>query len=158
MNHHIDLQIACNDPLQVAEEKLTTWALSALQHQLKPTELTLRIVTIDEITHLNKTYRKIDKATNVLAFPAKLPAHIDIDHHFLGDVIICSSVLEQEAKEQNKPIEAHYAHIIIHGILHLLGHDHIEKKDTEQMQTLEIQLLAQSGFENPYQNEDKNGD
>lgn len=158
MNHHIDLQIACDDPLLITEANITAWALSALQHQLKPTELTIRMVTTDEITHLNKTYRKMDKPTNVLAFPANLPAHIEIDHTFLGDVIICPSVLEKEAKEQNKPLEAHYAHIIIHGILHLLGYDHIEENDTLQMQTLEIQLLANLGFENPYQNEDENGD
>ncbi|KTC69294.1 metal-dependent hydrolase [Legionella birminghamensis] len=154
MNYHIDLQVACENPLPFPEEKLINWAQSALLAHKDSAELTLRFVDSDEIRTLNQNYRKKDKPTNVLAFPSVIPPHIELDFPFLGDVIICPSVLAEESREQEKSLESHWAHIIIHGVLHLLGYDHIEAEDEKRMQQEEIQLLEQFGFSNPYNEED----
>lgn len=156
MNHSVDIQIACECPLPVSESQMSEWVTLALSEQSKPAELTLRLVSAEEITDLNKTYRKQDKPTNVLAFPGNVPEHIELDYCFLGDVIVCPAVLASESVEHQKTQEAHWAHIIIHGVLHLLGHDHLEEQDTARMQELEIRLLSKLGFANPYDLEDKN--
>ena len=95
-------------------------------------------------------YRKQNKATNVLAFPATYPENVELEYPLLGDVIICPAVLKQESKTLKQPLIAHWAHIVIHGILHLLGYDHIDEEDATVMQAIEIQLLADLGFDNPY--------
>lgn len=151
MNHQIDLQIACPDPLPVSEGCLIDWVNMALHDHEKPVELTLRLVAVDEIRDLNKTYRQQDKSTNVLAFPSQLPEVIELDYPFLGDVIVCPAVLQRESVEQQTPLDAHWAHIVIHGVLHLLGYNHIEEEDAKIMQSLESQMLATLGFANPYQ-------
>jgi probable rRNA maturation factor len=108
----------------------------------------------NDITQLNHLYRKQNKATNVLAFPANLPDEIALDYPLLGDVIICPEILLEESLSLQKPLIAHWALIVIHGVLHLLGYDHIEEEDARVMQALEITLLAQLGFDNPYHTED----
>ena len=115
---------------------------------MKEAELTIRLVNEAEITELNHTYRNNNKATNVLSFPADLPEHIDIP--LLGDMIICPSVVKREATEQHKALSSHWAHMVIHGTLHLLGYDHINEREAEEMENLEIQLLAGLGIDNPY--------
>lgn len=152
----IDIQIACQDVLPVDNTCLEAWIKLTLDEHQKEAELTLRLVDAEEITFLNKTWRKHDKATNVLAFPGTIPDTIELDYPFLGDIIICPSVLEQEALAQNTPLNAHWAHIVIHGVLHLLGYDHIEESDANIMQAMEINLLAKLDFANPYQHEDNN--
>ncbi|HVT62546.1 MAG TPA: rRNA maturation RNase YbeY, partial [Legionellaceae bacterium] len=117
-------------------------------------EITIRLVDPEEITYLNHTYRKKNKPTNVLAFPMNLPDNIHLDCPLLGDVIICPNVLEEESKNEHKTLSAHWAHIVIHGILHLLGFDHIDSKDAHIMEQREIELLAHFGFDNPYLEED----
>jgi probable rRNA maturation factor len=154
MKDNIDIQICCKATIPVSHETLTLWALTALSPEHEHDELTLRLVDPSEITDLNRLYRKQDKSTNVLAFPSTLPDEIKQLHPFLGDVVICPSVLEEESLLQNTPLQAHWAHIVIHGILHLLGHDHIEDKDTAVMQSLETKLLNTLGFDNPYKIED----
>lgn len=154
MSYYIDIQHACDDTPPVSDELLSQWAQLPLTQLGDSAELTLRLVTTDEIKTLNRLYRKMDKTTNVLAFPANLPKDISLTYPLLGDVIICPSVLLQESLEQNKPIDAHWAHIIIHGVLHLMGHDHLEDEDTATMQALEIKFLAELNFENPYQEDD----
>jgi len=153
MNHVIDLQIACDKPLPVSEDQLIAWVNCALNEHQQERELTLRLVESAEISALNHTYRQKEGPTNVLAFPSDLPEHIDLDCSFLGDVIVCPEVLEKEAQEQERPLDAHWAHIVIHGVLHLLGYDHYEDADTANMQGMEIRLLAGLGFPNPYQHE-----
>lgn len=152
-NYHIDIQHACEENIPVTDEMLTQWAKHTLETQRDSAELTLRLVDIDEITHLNHHYRKQNKPTNVLAFPTNLPGGITLDYPLLGDVIICPAVLLQESLTLNKPLTAHWALIVIHGILHLLGYDHIEDGEAAVMQALEIKLLAESGFDNPYLDE-----
>lgn len=156
MNHLIDVQIACDDTLPVTDDTIISWAKQTLCDQVEACELTLRLVTMDEMTGLNTSYRKKSGPTNVLAFPANVPEGIDLEYHFLGDVIICPAVLASEAIEQQRPLEAHWAHIVVHGILHLLGHDHQEELETNIMQSLEIARLADMGFPNPYLTEESN--
>ncbi|KTD09542.1 rRNA maturation RNase YbeY [Legionella jamestowniensis] len=150
MSYHIDLQLVSNDELPVDENSLITWAQLPLMGHMNSAELTLRVVDKEEIQQLNHLYRKQDKATNVLAFPSTIPDNIKLDYPLLGDVIICPAVLKTESMELDKPLIAHWAHIVIHGVLHLLGYDHIEEADARVMQEQEVKLLVQLGFANPY--------
>lgn len=154
MNYHIDIQHANNEVIPVTDERLTDWAQRCLAKHCDTAELTLRFVDVQEITQLNHLYRQQNKPTNVLAFTANIPEGVTLDFPLLGDVIICPAVLAEESIAQKKPLIAHWALIVIHGVLHLLGYDHIEDPDTERMQALEIELLLQLGFENPYQLEE----
>lgn len=153
MSYLIDVQLATDDPLPFSEEQLTQWASLPLQAQLPRAELTLRVVDAEEMIQLNHHYRQQNKTTNVLAFPAQIPESIELDYPLLGDVIICPVVLAKESQEQNKSLEEHWAHIIIHGVLHLLGYDHIEDDDALTMQAIESQLLMKSGYNDPYRSE-----
>lgn len=103
------------------------------------------------MTRLNSQFRGQDKPTNVLSFPAELPEILDIP--LLGDIAICAPVIEREASQQNKSLKSHYAHMSVHGALHLAGYDHIEHKEAEEMETLEIEILGKLGFANPYEYE-----
>lgn len=156
----IDLQIADDGddhPPPLSIEHWVTTAIAGAKCQLSDKgnddadvefELTVRIVGRQEITELNHLYRHKDKATNVLSFPADLPDHIDLP--LLGDLIICADVVRQEAIEQHKTLSDHWAHMLVHGTLHLLGHDHIEDDEAEEMEALEITILAKLGVANPY--------
>lgn len=112
-------------------------------------ELLIRIVDKVEIQNLNKTYRHKDQATNVLSFPSDLP--VEIDESILGDVVICTDVVDEEAKAQNKTFDHHLLHMAIHGTLHLLGFDHIEESDANKMESLEIKILEKIEIANPYE-------
>ncbi|QRN03899.1 rRNA maturation RNase YbeY [Legionella sp. MW5194] len=154
MNYVIDLQVACEDPLPVTEAALVSFAELPLKAHREKAELTLRLVSAEEMIDLNSTYRKQQKTTNVLAFPANLPAAIAMDYPLLGDVIVCPAVLLAESQALNKALDFHWAHIVIHGVLHLLGFDHMEEEEARLMQAQEIRLLAELGFTNPYLDED----
>lgn len=134
-----------------ADESIINWAKHALDEQHKDAEITLRIVDVNEGQTLNKEWRKKDSATNVLSFPVGEP----IEHapNLLGDIVVCAPIVEQEAKEQGKSSEAHWAHLIIHGILHLQGYDHESDEDANIMETKEINILKKIGFANPYETE-----
>lgn len=151
--HQIDIQFACVDKIPVSSEQLMCWIGITLDEHQSNAELTLRLVDIKEITELNSTYRKQDKPTNVLAFPGNIPDNIELEYPFLGDVIVCPAVLQSEALEQNVSLESHWAHIVIHGVLHLLGYDHMEDDEAITMQKMEIRLLAKFEFANPYKME-----
>lgn len=155
MSYLIDIQHASHEGAPVSDDLLTKWAELALHEHKDSAELTLRLVNTKEIQQLNCDYRAQNKATNVLAFPAVVPEIIELDYPLLGDVIICPAVLEKESLSLGKPLEEHWAHIVIHGILHLLGYDHIKDDETEVMQALETKLLAKLGFADPYQIEDE---
>lgn len=154
MNYLIDLQIACDDQLPIADTVIETWATLPLESEMEKAELTIRLVSVEEMTALNSTYRHQNKVTNVLAFPAAIPPGVELDYPLLGDVVICPAVLFTESVEQEKTLDFHWAHIIIHGVLHLLGYDHIEDKDAKIMQAREIEFLTHLGYPNPYINED----
>ncbi|WP_448552497.1 rRNA maturation RNase YbeY [Thalassotalea montiporae] len=132
-----------------SNEDFQRWAEAALLQYNKPFELTIRLVDAAESQSLNHTYRDKDKPTNVLSFPFEVPEGIEMD--LLGDLVICAQVVENEAKEQNKTRAAHWAHMTIHGCLHLLGFDHISDDEAEEMEALEIDILKNLGFNNPYE-------
>ena len=155
MEVYIDLQNTCEDLNELPSlEKLTLWAKTALLTGGRnlDSELTVRMVTADEIKELNSTYRHIDKSTNILSFPFECPEGLDL--HLIGDLVICFDILKKEAIEQHKTLEEHFAHLIVHGCLHLIGYDHIEPSDALIMEPLEIKALAQLGFDNPYKDDE----
>ncbi|MDA9556257.1 rRNA maturation RNase YbeY [Vibrio sp.] len=150
MNIDLDLQIAVEKSSDLPSiEQFNHWLTHALSVRDKDSELTIRIVDSEESQALNHEYRGKDKPTNVLSFPFEVPPEIELN--LIGDLVICQPVVEVEAKEQNKTLTAHWAHMVVHGTLHLLGYDHIDDTDAIEMETLEINILAELGFENPYQ-------
>lgn len=112
-------------------------------------ELVIRIVDRNEIRLLNNTYRQKDETTNVLSFENNLP--VEIDEKILGDLVICTEVVSEEANEQNKTFNDHMVHISVHGVLHLMGYDHIEEGEASDMESIEINILQKIGISNPYQ-------
>lgn len=146
---HIDLQIATTDDNIPAESSFTQWVAAVLPLEKQDIELTIRIVSLAESEALNTQYRHQSKPTNVLSFPSDLPAEIDIP--LLGDLVICAAIVEAEATAQNKALEAHWAHMVIHGILHLLGYDHENDRDAEEMESLETGVLTALGYPAPYE-------
>lgn len=133
-----------------SKQQLHRWASLALSGRKHgEVELTIRIVDEEEGLSLNSEFRGKDYPTNVLSFPFEAPP--DIDLPWLGDLVICARVVEREACEQHKAAESHWAHMVIHGCLHLLGYDHINDQDAEQMESLEQDLMATLGFPDPYQ-------
>lgn len=129
------------------------WINTTLESLIDSAELTIRIVDESEIKNLNNQYRNKNKPTNVLSFPFDLPKDIieSLEHPFIGDIIICHPIVCLEAQEQHKALDAHYAHLTIHGILHLLGYDHIELADAKIMEPLEIKILDKLNYRNPYE-------
>ncbi len=129
------------------------WVNTTLLNLVEQAELTIRLVDINTICALNKQYRQKNKPTNVLSFPSEIPPELkeQIGIHELGDIIICHEVIEKEAKTQHKILEDHYAHMIIHGVLHLLGYDHIKQIDADIMEPLEIKILDLLNISNPYE-------
>lgn len=144
----LDLQVACEHAAH-SEAQFRQWCELALRQRSADSELTIRLVDEPEGRELNHTWRQKDYATNVLSFPADVPDEL-LDIPLLGDLVICVPVVEREAAEQDKPPEAHWAHLVIHGCLHLLGYDHIEDDEAEEMEALERTLLAELGHPDPY--------
>jgi probable rRNA maturation factor len=143
----LDLQLASDAANIPSENQFRQWSQLAWQGD-EPTEVTIRIVDESEMHALNFQYRGKDKPTNVLSFPFEAPAGIHIP--LAGDLVICAPIVAQEAREQYKDTHAHWAHMIIHGMLHLQSYDHIDDNEAEEMEGLEIRLLAQIGITNPY--------
>ena len=151
----LDLQLASTAQGLPSEADFRRWCELALRQRSADSELTIRLVDEPEGRELNHTWRHKDYATNVLSFPADVPDEL-LDIPLLGDLVICAPVVAREAAEQGKPVEAHWAHLVIHGCLHLLGYDHIEDEEAEEMEALERELLAELGHPDPYQdNEDQ---
>ena len=144
----LDLQIA-SEGQAPSLEQLQQWCALALRQRSADSELTIRLVDEAEGRELNNTWRHKDYATNVLSFPADVPEGL-LDIPLLGDLVICVPVVEREAAEQYKSLEAHCAHLVIHGCLHLLGYDHIDDAEAEEMESLEQNLLAELGHPDPY--------
>ncbi|MEH6565058.1 MAG: rRNA maturation RNase YbeY [Halopseudomonas sp.] len=147
MSIELDIQRACEAPDQPDDDSFLRWVGLALGAGTDR-ELTIRLVDAAEGRSLNNTYRGKDYATNVLSFPADLPPELDLP--LLGDLVVCVPVVAREAQEQGKPLNAHWAHMVIHGCLHLLGYDHIDDAEAEEMEALERELLAQLGIADPY--------
>ena len=126
---------------------LQAWA-SAAYLKTAPAIASMRVTTAEEIQQLNKQYRDKDKATNVLSFPMQSPDEVGVC--LLGDIALCAAVINREAKQQSKAEKAHWAHMVVHGMLHLQGFDHISNDQAEEMEQLEIKILNQLGFDDPY--------
>ncbi len=135
------------------DKEILKWLNETLAfEQHGDTEITIRFVGEKESAELNEQYRHKAGSTNVLSFPFELPAAVEgeVELNLLGDLIICAEVVKQQAQEQNKEELAHWAHMIVHGTLHLLGYDHLTDADENIMETKEIQILSQLGYSDPY--------
>jgi len=149
----VDIEVALQHDLAIyipTDTMIKSWIAATLKKisHTAPVQLSIRIVDEQEISGLNKKYRNKNQATNVLSFPYQAFPGVDVS--LLGDVVVCAKVVEQEAQQQYKSVEQHWAHMIVHGTLHLLGFDHIDEADAEQMENLEIDILADLGIPNPY--------
>lgn len=154
----IDLQWAIEEQPVPTLEQCQSWVLAAIQEPrcFEPVELTIRIVDEAESQELNRDYRGKDKPTNVLSFEFEQPpglVELGEELPYLGDLIICAKVVAEEAAEQNKSLEAHWAHMIVHGTLHLQGYDHIEDDEAEEMEALEMDIMDALGYDNPYKDD-----
>lgn len=148
MNIILDLQLASTASNLPTEAQIQQWLNAAVLPFQAEAEVTVRIVDETESQQLNFDYREKDKPTNVLSFPFQCPPGIELP--LLGDLVICAGVVAQEATEQNKSLDAHWAHMVVHGSLHLLGFDHINDDDATEMEAEEVQILAELGFADPY--------
>ena len=147
---HLDVAVSYAAPRAgvPASTSFRKWVAAALKGRSREADLAIRIVDEREGQALNRHYRGKDYATNVLSFPAELPEGVKLP--LLGDLVICAPVVAREAAEQGKPVAAHYAHLTVHGVLHLLGWDHEHDKDAEAMEQLEREVLAELGLPDPY--------
>ncbi len=159
MTLHVEIQFALDnvDPVRQPDaEKFLHWARAAFDAVGKSfageAQMTLRLVEEAEIVQLNRDYRHKDMPTNVLSFPFDVPRGLPESecNSELGDVVICAPVVQREAVQQGKTEESHWAHMVVHGTLHLLGYDHITDAEAARMESLEIRILAGLGFTNPY--------
>lgn len=151
MDLMLDLQLACEFENLPSEAQFQLWAEHALTQFREEAELTIRIADEHESQELNSQYRGKDKPTNVLSFPFDAPSGIELP--LIGDLIICPQVVYQESIEQEKTFHDHFAHMVIHGCLHLLGFDHINEQDAVEMETIEKQILASLNIADPYRDD-----
>ncbi len=146
----VDVQLACDGEVP-NNKQFQQWAEAALKQVPEACELSIRLVDSEESAELNSTYRGKNSPTNVLSFPFDSP--IPMEPRLLGDLVICRPVVEKEAKEQDKILHHHWAHLVVHGCLHLLGYDHVKDDEAEVMEELEKQILKTLDINNPYQEE-----
>ncbi|WP_419208797.1 rRNA maturation RNase YbeY [Photobacterium leiognathi subsp. mandapamensis] len=146
---YLDLQYATESQDELpTEAEFQQWLDAAVTPFQADAEVTIRLVDEADSHELNLEYRGKDRPTNVLSFPFEAPPGIELE--LLGDLIICRQVVEKEALEQNKQLKAHWAHMVVHGSLHLLGYDHIEDDEAEEMEGLETEIMQNMGFVDPY--------
>lgn len=151
MRLRLDLQVALDPAQHVLPTKrvMSRWIKTALADSGEFAELTVRVVSAAEMAELNGTYRHKAGPTNVLSFES---GHSEEEGGgYLGDIVLCPEVVEREASEQNKALEAHWAHMLVHGTLHLLGYDHIDESEAQQMEKLEVDIMKTLKFSDPYQ-------
>lgn len=151
--NYLDLQIASDFAEIPSLEQMQGWVDAVLTDAAQDSEIVIRVVDEAESAALNSQYRHKQGPTNVLSFPFEAPEGFEMD--LLGDLVICAPLLAQEASQQHKPLLHHWAHIIIHGVLHLIGYDHLDDAEAEEMEGLEIRILKALNIENPYQEESK---
>jgi probable rRNA maturation factor len=144
----IDLQLATTASSVPAQPELLRWVHAALAAEGTEGEVSIRVVDAAESRELNRTYRDKDAPTNVLSFPCELA--VEVEPRLLGDVVICAPLVATEAAAQGKSVRAHWAHLIVHGTLHLLGYDHERAAEAKRMEMRERSILGDLGFPDPY--------
>lgn len=149
MTLEVDVQIACDEDDLPGRADIRAWARAAVGNLRGDAELAIRIVDEAESARLNSRYRNKDGATNVLSFPFDQRAGVDLP--LLGDIVICAPVVRHEANEQSKSDRSHWAHMVVHGALHLLGFGHEQAREAQEMEAMETRILADLGFDNPYE-------
>ncbi len=147
MNLVVDIQSSSGEPCP-DEDDIRHWIAAALAGRREQAEVSVCLVDEAEMASLNSRYRGKEGSTNVLSFPAELPP--GVDHPLLGDIVICPAVVNREASEQHKTPAQHWSHMLIHGSLHLLGYDHVDPAEAEDMEALESAILAELGYPCPY--------
>jgi len=147
--NYLDFQIVSISKYLPDEALFKTWVDTVLKDPSQDSEIVIRIVDKEEMIQFNEQYRNKKGATNILSFPFEAPEGVESD--LLGDLLVCAAVVEAEAAEQNKELEHHWAHMIVHGVLHLIGYDHINDEDAEEMEALEIKILKTIKIDNPYE-------
>lgn len=148
MSIDVDVQYATDFIDCPTATTISQWVGKALANQKQSYALAIKLIDEDEMTMLNFHYRQKQKPTNVLSFPCQLPDEVRGD--MLGDIAICAPVVNQEAIQQAKPLQAHFAHMVVHGVLHLLGFDHENDQEANEMESLEVTILDELGFQDPY--------
>ncbi|UTA48767.1 rRNA maturation RNase YbeY [Simiduia sp. 21SJ11W-1] len=148
----VDTEIESQAPSLPTQTQLERWVGAAVGNRRPEAEVSLLIVDEAHGQQLNRDYRGKDYPTNVLSFPADLPPEVDLP--LLGDLVVCAPVVAREAREQNKALEAHWAHMLVHGTLHLLGFDHQEDDEADAMEALETEILVALGYPAPYADRD----
>ncbi len=143
----IDLQVDTDAKDLPSETQFARWVAAACLADLPALEQTIRIVDEAESGALNPQYRDKQGPTNVLSFPGD---SVHLDYDYLGDLVLCAPLVKSEAKQQGKPVEAHWAHLVIHGMLHLQGYDHQSEDEASEMEALEVKILSTLGYGNPY--------
>ena len=152
MSYQIDVEVNSSSTKIPSIENIELWISTALQSdELNQAEVSVYIVDETEGQELNAQYRGKNNPTNVLSFPADIPDEVGVP--LLGDLVICAPVVEREAQEQGKTLDAHWAHMLVHGTLHLLGYDHIEDDEADVMEAVETRLITQLNFPAPYDTE-----
>ncbi len=148
MSIAVDLQVSEDAGDVPSAEEFRHWVTAALADRRRRAQVSLRITGRDEMRDLNRRYRDRPGATNVLSFPADLPAEVRTP--LLGDVVVCAPIVAEEARAQGKTELAHWAHLVVHGTLHLIGYDHVEAHDARRMEAVETDVLARLGYADPY--------
>jgi probable rRNA maturation factor len=152
MTLRVDVQLATDDASLPTQRQLVEWARAAWRGGSDDAEVVVRAVDEAEGRRLNHEFRGTDRATNVLSFPFEPPPGVELDH--LGDLVICAPVVAREASAQGKSAAAHWAHMVVHGMLHLQGHDHETDEQAAEMEARETRILTALGFAAPYAGED----
>jgi probable rRNA maturation factor len=148
----VEVQLSSSLSHDAGKQSVTTWANRVIDFQggeAAATEVCIRLVAEEESRSLNATYRGKDKPTNVLSFPAEVDLP-ELEKRVLGDIVICAPVVEREAIEQSKSLSDHFAHMVVHGMLHLYGYDHVDLSEADVMEGIEREILGQSGVDDPY--------
>ena len=145
----VDIQIESQSKQLPSTDQFQAWVDTVLVHDDEDSDVVIRIVDEAEMIQFNQQYRQKEGTTNILSFPFDAPDEVETT--LLGDLLICAPVIENEALLQNKKLAHHWSHIVIHGVLHLLGYDHINDDEAKEMEALEIKMLSTIGIANPYQ-------